>query len=50
MSKITAEYITHSGDDLLVVNSARVSMGKESAFEEADIEKMTKINPRKLIF
>lgn len=32
-----AEYITHSGDDLLVVNSARVSMGKHrEEFEEDD--------------
>ena len=32
-----AEYITHSGDDLLVVNSARVSMAKEhSEFQDND--------------
>lgn len=28
-----AEYITHMGDDLLVVNAARVSFDKESSYE-----------------
>jgi thymidylate synthase (FAD) len=28
-----AEYITHSGDDLLIVNAARVSFSKESEFD-----------------
>ena len=32
MAKIEVDYITHSGDDLLVVNSARVSMDKESSY------------------
>lgn len=30
MSKIKAEYISHMGDDLMVVNAARVSFDKES--------------------
>lgn len=31
-----AEYITHMGDDLLVVNSARVSFAKESNYDGAE--------------
>jgi thymidylate synthase (FAD) len=31
-----AEYMTHSGDDLLVVNAARVSFDKESDWEYGD--------------
>lgn len=31
-----AEYVAHHGDDLMVVNSARVSMDKASSWEEVD--------------
>lgn len=31
-----AEYITHSGDDLLITNAARVSFSKESEFDWID--------------
>jgi thymidylate synthase (FAD) len=31
---ITAEYISHMGDDLTIVNSARVSFNKESGLDE----------------
>lgn len=33
MSGIKAEYISHMGDDLMVVNAARVSFDKESQYE-----------------
>lgn len=35
MSGIKAEYISHMGDDLMVVNAARVSFDKESKWEDA---------------
>lgn len=38
MSGIKAEYIGHMGDDLMVVNSARVSFDKESQYEWIDDE------------
>jgi len=39
MSKIKIEYINHMGDDLSVVNSARVSFGKnKKKLEEGDIK------------
>ena len=34
MSKIKATYVDHMGSDLSVVNSARVSFGKKSAWEQ----------------
>ena len=37
-SDIKVEYITHSGNDLSVVNAARVSFNKESSFEFAKAE------------
>ena len=36
MSQIKAEYIDHMGDDLRVVNAARVSFNKESKWEEGE--------------
>ena len=33
MNQIKAEYITHMGDDLMVVNAARVSFDKESEWD-----------------
>ncbi len=39
---MNVEYVLHSGDDLLVVNAARVSLGKhKEAFDESD-EKLLK--------
>jgi len=38
MGHITVEYVTHSGDDLLVVNAARVSMDRRhDVLTEADV-------------
>lgn len=34
------EYMVHSGDDLLVVNAARASFGKESSLVDVDAEKL----------
>lgn len=34
------EYMDHSGDDLLVVNAARASFGKESSLVDVDAEKL----------
>jgi len=34
-----AKYIQHAGDDLLVVNAARVSMGKQSEWEISEVPK-----------
>ena len=33
MAEMRVEYLTHSGTDLLVVNAARASFGKESEWE-----------------
>ena len=38
MSQIKAEYISHMGDDLTVVNAARVSFDKESAWAYSEGE------------
>lgn len=45
---ISAEYITHMGDDMMVVNSARVSFDKESEFitEWVDENGRTHIDPK----
>ena len=38
MTKITATYIDHMGSDLSVVNAARVSFGKKSAWEQTSAD------------
>ena len=38
MSKIKVTYIDHMGDDLSVVNAARVSFGKKSEFVDGEIK------------
>lgn len=38
MASIEAKYVAHMGDDLMVVNAARVSFAKQSEWESIDIE------------
>ena len=38
MTDMRVEYVTHSGSDLLVVNAARASFGKESEWDVVELE------------
>jgi thymidylate synthase (FAD) len=50
MTQIKATYIDHMGTDLSVVNSARVSFGKSSKFEEALSGRFLSTKDTKLIY